>query len=80
MEETSSGDCTRKGLALEGGNSNQISTHEFFVFAAVLNTNIGLAAFIEDLEREVFDIGLHLSIIEFTADETLGIKDTDKTV
>jgi len=77
MEETSSGDCTRKKLASKGSNSNQVSTHEFFLLATVLDTNIGLAAFIEDFKGEVFDIGLDFGILVFTTDETLGIEDTN---
>ena len=34
-----------------------------------------LAALADDLERPVLHIGLNLSIIEFTTDETLSIED-----
>ena len=43
--------------------------------AAVLNLNGGLATLADDLEGEVLDVGLHLGVIEFTADETLRIED-----
>ena len=41
---------------------------------AVLNLNGGLATLADDLEGEVLDVGLHLGVIEFTADETLRIE------
>ena len=44
--------------------------------AAVLNLNGGLATLADDLEGEVLDVGLHLGVIEFTADETLRIEDS----
>ena len=43
--------------------------------AAVLNLNGGLATLADDLEGEVLDVGLHLGIIEFAADETLCVED-----
>ena len=41
---------------------------------AVLNLNGGLATLADDLEGEVLDVGLHLSVIEFATDETLRIE------
>jgi hypothetical protein len=37
--------------------------------------DVRLPAPVENLEGEVLDIGLHLGIIEFAADETFGIED-----
>jgi hypothetical protein len=70
--------ATAKGrtLALEASVSNSSFTYKFLILAAVLDTNIRLPGLIEDLEREVLDIGLHLDIIEFAADETLGVEYT----
>ena len=51
-------------------------THEFLLLASVLNTHIGLPGLVKDLEWEVLDIGLHLCVIEFAADETFGVEDT----
>jgi hypothetical protein len=51
-------------------------THKFLRLATVLDTHIRLSALIENLEGKVFDICLHLGIIEFTADKTFGVKDT----
>ena len=42
---------------------------------AVLNLNGGLATLADDLEGEVLDVGLHLGVVKFTADETLRIED-----
>jgi hypothetical protein len=44
----------------------------------VSNADGRLSTFVEDLEGEVLDIGLHFSVVEFTADETLRIKATGK--
>jgi hypothetical protein len=51
-------------------------TYKFLILASVLDTNIRLPTLIEDFEREMPEVCLHLSVIEFAADETLGIKDT----
>jgi hypothetical protein len=51
-------------------------THEFLIHASILDTHIGLPSLVEDLEWEVLDIGLHLCVIEFAANETFGVEDT----
>ena len=51
-------------------------THEFLILASILDTHIGLPSLVDDLEWEVLEVGLHLCIIEFAADETFGIEDT----
>lgn len=43
--------------------------------ATVLDLDVGLATLVDDLEREVLHIGLHLSVRELAADETLGVED-----
>jgi hypothetical protein len=53
----------------------KFSTHEFLLLATVLDTDVRLPGLVENLEGEVLDIGLHLDIIEFAADETLGVED-----
>jgi hypothetical protein len=40
--------------------------YEFLVFTAVAYADIRLASLVENLEGEVLDIGLNLSIIKFT--------------
>jgi hypothetical protein len=55
----------------------KVSTHEFLLFATVLDTDVRLPRLVEDLKGEVLEIGLHLEIIEFAADETLGVEDTN---
>ena len=52
------------------------ATYEFLLLTAVCYADVGLAALVEDSEGEVLDVGLHLGIIEFTADETLRIEDS----
>ena len=52
-------------------------THEFLLLASVLDTDIGLPSLVEALEWEVLEIGLHLCVIEFAADKTLGVKNTE---
>jgi hypothetical protein len=41
-----------------------------------LDTDVGLSSLVEDRERELLNIGLHLRIIEFATDKTLGVEDT----
>ena len=41
---------------------------------AVLNLNGGLATLADDLEGEVLQVGLHLSVGELATDETLGVE------
>jgi len=41
-----------------------------------LDTDEGLSSLVEDRERELLDIGLHLCIIEFAAEKVLGVEDT----
>jgi len=41
-----------------------------------LDTDVGLSSLVEDRERELLDIGLHLCIIKFAADKTLSVEDT----
>ena len=53
-----------------------INNYEFFLFATVFNPDIGLALFGKDFEREMLDIGLHLSIVKFAPNETFRIEDT----
>jgi hypothetical protein len=40
-----------------------------------LDTDIGLPSLVKALEWEVLEIGLHLCVIEFAADETFGVED-----
>ena len=78
MEEISSGDYTRIGISSKGSISPaKISTHEFLLLATVLDTNVRLSALVDALEGEVLEIGLHLKIMEFAANETLSVEDTD---
>ena len=51
-------------------------TYKFLLLASVLDTDIGLPSLVKALEWEVLEIGLHLCVIEFTADETFGVEDT----
>jgi hypothetical protein len=41
-----------------------------------LDTDVGLSSLVEDRERELLNIGLHLCVIEFAADKTLRVEDT----
>jgi len=51
-------------------------TYKFLLLASVLDTDIGLPSLVKALEWEVLEIGLHLCVIEFAADETFGVEDT----
>ena len=55
-------------------------TYEFLVLAAILDPNVWFATLVNDCEWEVFDIGLHFSIGEFAANETLGIENAKDTI
>ena len=55
-------------------------TYEFLLLTAVLDLDVGLASLVEDLEREVLDIGLHFGVIEFTTNETLGVEHTKRQI
>lgn len=76
MDEISSGDCTR-GLTQKFAVPATFCTHEFLVLATVLDTDVRLPALVENLEREVLEVGLDLLIVIFAADETLRIEDTN---
>jgi hypothetical protein len=58
-------------------------THEFLALPAVFDPDVWLAALVENGEWEVLDIRLDLHVVEFTADESLGVenpaKETAKT-
>jgi len=78
MDETSSGDCTRMVISFKSSVfPAKFATHEFLLLTTVLDTNVGLPSLVENLEGEVLNIGLDLLVIIFTADETLGIEDTN---
>lgn len=49
-------------------------TYKSILLAAVLSFEVGLVIVAENAEREVLHIRLHLSILEFTTDESLGIE------
>ena len=51
-------------------------SHEFLLLSTVLDTNVRLSALVDTLEGKVLEIGLHLDIIEFAADETLSVEYT----
>ena len=51
------------------------TTHEFLVLSTVVYSDVWLASFIEDLEGEVLDIGLNLSVTELASNETLRVED-----
>jgi hypothetical protein len=54
-----------------------LSAHKFLLLATVLNADVRLSGLVGNLEGEVLDIGLHLRIIEFAADETFGVQDSN---
>jgi hypothetical protein len=76
MDEISSGDCTR-GLAPKMSVTAAFSTHEFLLLATVLDTDVRLLVFVENLEGEVLEVGLDFLVIIFAADHTLRVKDTN---
>jgi hypothetical protein len=45
-----------------------------------LDLDVRFSALVKDLEGEVFDIGLHFIVGEFTTNETLSVEDTAKRV
>ncbi len=53
-------------------------TYEFLILIAVRDADIGPASLIDNLEREVLDIGLECKVIELATDETLSIENTTK--
>jgi len=61
-------------LVLHSSENWSVWSYKFFLLPSVFNANVRHAVFAEDLEREVLDIGLDPSIIEFTANETLSIE------
>ena len=54
---------------------NDITSYEFLGLATVLDLDVGLASLVDNLEGEVLDIGLNLSIAELATDETLSVED-----
>ena len=51
-------------------------THEFFRLATVLYLNDRLSGLVDDFKGKMLHVRLDLSIFEFSANETLGVKDT----
>ena len=49
-------------------------TYEFLVLATVLDLDVWLSSFVDDLEGEVLDIGLDLGIGGFATNEALGVE------
>jgi hypothetical protein len=72
----SSGDCKRR-LAPKIGVPAAFYTHEFLLLATVLDTDVRLPGLVENLEREVLEVGLDLLIIKFATDETLRVEHTN---
>ena len=52
-------------------------THEFLLLVTVLDTDVRLPGLVDNLEREVLEVGLDLLIVKFAADETLCVEDTN---
>jgi hypothetical protein len=74
MEEISSGDYSARHQK-RSRCRKFVDTNEFLLLAAVFHSDIGLSLLGKNLEREVFEVRLHLSIVEFATDETLRIED-----
>ena len=55
-----------------------METYEIFLLASVLHLDIRLAVLAKDLEREMLQIGLHLSISELATDKTFGIENAGR--
>ena len=55
-----------------------METYEIFLLASVLHLDIRLAVLAKDLEREMLQVGLHLSISELATDKTFGIENPGK--
>ena len=68
---------SEKVITVLNFNADERDKYKFFLFITVFNTNIGLAILAKDLEWEMLDIGLDLSIIKFASDETFYIKYTE---
>jgi hypothetical protein len=49
---------------------------EVTLLATVLDVDSGLAILVVDLERPVLHVLLHVSVVELTSDETLGVEDS----
>jgi hypothetical protein len=45
------------------------------LLALELDLDNGLATLVDNLEREVFHVALDLSVVELSADQSLGIED-----
>ena len=75
MDDISSGYWEQR---LDGDQNRLVNdqTHESFVHATVSYLDVRFSALVNDLEGEVFDIGLHFSVGEFVTNETLRIEGT----
>jgi len=56
------------------------SIYEFLILAMVLDLNVWFAIFLDGLEGEVLDVGLHPRIGEFTVNETLSAEDSTLSI
>lgn len=57
---------------------SKCNTHKFLYFSSVFDLDIRFRRFVDDLEREVLDISLHLNIVEFATDETFSVEYTKR--
>jgi len=53
-------------------------TYKLLVLTTVRNADVRLSSLIDDLEREVLDIGLDFSVAELAPDKTLSIENTSR--
>jgi len=51
-------------------------THKLLILSTVLNADIRFAGLVDDLEREMFNVGLYFRIRELAANEALRVEDT----
>ena len=55
-------------------------TYKFLILTLILNLDVRLPSLANDLEREVLNIGLNLSIGEFASNQTLCVEYAERFI
>jgi hypothetical protein len=58
-------------MGSKNGTFQATDTHKFLLLSTVLNLDVRLSRLVNNFEGEALDIGLHLCIFVFAANETL---------
>jgi len=61
-------------LHLDENHRRDLLGEEGFLVALVLDTDLGFATFVDDIERPMLHVGLNGRVVKTTPDQTFGVK------